>query len=446
MHKKKYEFMHSHGTTAYETFIVVLPSLFLTFIATICTFKLVKNVEVFSVWGFLLEFILIVVPIILSITVYIHYIDNILISLFVVSISLSILLVKRKDIIQDRPRKKLTNTKLDFVTVSRSVINLISVVGILAVDFMIFPRRFAKTIKYGYSLMDVGVGLYVFSNGIVAPEIKGHQNSIYKTIKATIPLIVIGGIRFIVTNEIDYQVPVSEYGVHWNFFITLAVVKLLSSVILNFISVKNAIFSGISLMLAHEIMLQLGLAQFVFSNIPRDSFLTANREGIVSSIGYVGLYLLSVAYGVFIHVKGNEGANSKWKFFCKLCLISSFLLWATLLLEKNFGVSRRLANSGYVMWVLFIGISMSSLFYVSDLIQDYIRERRCVKVPLIYEAINYNGLVFFLVANLLTGFINIVFDTFSINQMWSIVIICSYMFVNCYIVSVLYAKQIKFKL
>ncbi|KAJ8893029.1 hypothetical protein PR048_005610 [Dryococelus australis] len=41
---------------------------------------------------------------------------------------------------------------------------------IILIDFTIFPRRFAKTQSFGFSLMDVGVGGFIFTNAIVAPE------------------------------------------------------------------------------------------------------------------------------------------------------------------------------------------------------------------------------------------------------------------------------------
>lgn len=50
-------------------------------------------------------------------------------------------------------------------------------------------------------------------------------------LQSTCPLILLGLGRIVSTRGIDYQVHVGEYGVHWNFFFTLAAVALLTSII-----------------------------------------------------------------------------------------------------------------------------------------------------------------------------------------------------------------------
>lgn len=43
----------------------------------------------------------------------------------------------------------------------RMLVVVISSVCILAVDFFVFPGKHAKTLQYGFSLMDVGVGYFI---------------------------------------------------------------------------------------------------------------------------------------------------------------------------------------------------------------------------------------------------------------------------------------------
>uniref|UniRef100_A0A914RA75 Uncharacterized protein n=1 Tax=Parascaris equorum TaxID=6256 RepID=A0A914RA75_PAREQ len=44
----------------------------------------------------------------------------------------------------------------------RSMVLITTAVAILAVDFNVFPRRFAKTETYGRSIMDVGTASFTF--------------------------------------------------------------------------------------------------------------------------------------------------------------------------------------------------------------------------------------------------------------------------------------------
>lgn|SRR6218665_294900 len=68
-------------------------------------------------------------------------------------------------------------TRLSFITHFRAYVNLATAICILAVDFIVFPRRFCKAETYGTGIMDVGVGAYVVANAIVSPEAKGRSSS-----------------------------------------------------------------------------------------------------------------------------------------------------------------------------------------------------------------------------------------------------------------------------
>ena len=49
-----------------------------------------------------------------------------------------------------------------------------------------------------------------------------------KSIKSCTPLLILGMGRILSLKGVDYQEHVSEYGVHWNFFFTLACVRVSS--------------------------------------------------------------------------------------------------------------------------------------------------------------------------------------------------------------------------
>ena len=123
--------------------------------------------------------------------------------------------------------------KQPFIGNFRAYVLIATATGILAVDFAIFPRRFAKAETYGAGLMDVGVGAFIISNSIVAPEARGVDirkegffKAVLKSFQSALPLLILGCCRFAAVKSTDYQEHVSEYGTHWNFFFTLFVVRV----------------------------------------------------------------------------------------------------------------------------------------------------------------------------------------------------------------------------
>ena len=192
-------------------------------------------------FSFLLEYVTIVLPGVLLFTVLADY----CISLLVFSLGLSLLLILLALWRVPNPLSTLRQAlnvpypkRLPFVTLGRTYVNLFTAIAILAVDFHIYPRRLAKAETYGTGLMDIGVGCFLLAHGTTAPEarhleyfksvptLKTYVRSVSVTLRAVLPLFVLGLLRFLAVKSTDYQEHVSEYGVHWNFFFTIAVVRV----------------------------------------------------------------------------------------------------------------------------------------------------------------------------------------------------------------------------
>jgi len=91
------------------------------------------------------------------------------------------------------------------VTILRGVASLSTVICILAVDFDVFPRRLAKSEWFGTGLMDIGVGAFCFSAALVT---RRSTASIAKTVRAVVPLLVLGLARLLVRCRVLFCVVV----------------------------------------------------------------------------------------------------------------------------------------------------------------------------------------------------------------------------------------------
>lgn len=459
METKAYKTFHesfminNNGTTPLENFFNILPIYFYTF-ATVNIVVISQLTS--SVSKFFIEFLLIIFMLILQLTIINDKITEIVLTLVLLTITSAAKQIYKKTYVE--PFIQIPTKRPEFINLVRGAINLVTAVCILAVDFQHFPRKLAKTETFGFGLMDAGVGLYVFSNGIISSDVRStgkiSWNLLMNTFLNNSPLIILGISRFFVTNQIDYQQHISEYGVHWNFFITLAITKIFGTIIMSILqSPDNSKYAAIVVVVIHETLLQLGFADYVM-NSKRDNFLSANREGIISCMGYIALYLASVYLGRQIQFD-NEISRVKdlIKKSLKLGILAVFFWKMIYVCEAMFGVSRRLGNMGYVMWILSIGSTMVTLFIFLEIFYHIIQFERnksgepiSTYGPIIINSINYNGLVFFLLANLLTGLVNIIFQTMLIDMLGCLVILIVYMFVLCGVTTFLYVQKIKLKI
>lgn len=93
------------------------------------------------------------------------------------------------------------------ISAYRVAMNFLTCICILAVDFKIFPRRYAKTETYGTGLMDIGVGSFIVANALVSRQARGiAKTNLRNAISSTCPLIVLGFARIFFTSSVDYQV------------------------------------------------------------------------------------------------------------------------------------------------------------------------------------------------------------------------------------------------
>lgn len=360
-----------------------------------------------------------------------------------------------------------------FVTHYRGSMLVVTCLAILAVDFPVFPRRFAKVETWGTSLMDIGVGSFVFSAGVVSARglIKSEQQQQHDSARSTfstrfiqalrhsIPSIVLGFIRLWSVKGLDYAEHVTEYGVHWNFFFTLGFLPPfveLSDTITRKL-VKRYEILALLLAIIYELVLNnTDLLAYILVSPRGPDLLSKNREGVFSFIGYLSIFLAGRGTGVFVMqyqdspttnpqttTKTNlkdpstTAANHERNLILKKLLIQALLHSALFLLSTtvhgfNLNVSRRLANLPYTLWIvafnnfqlLLFGLVESVGPSFSYLPHDTERVRHATSFLL--RVFNSNGLVVFLVANLLTGLVNLTVNTLDTGDLAAMGILVAY--------------------
>lgn len=390
-----------------------------------------------------------------------------------------------------------------FVTAWRGAMMVITCVAILAVDFKIFPRRFAKVENWGTSLMDLGVGSFVFSAGAVsARAILKQQSSrssttlgrrLYASFRHSLPLLVLGLVRLYSVKGLDYAEHVTEYGVHWNFFFTLGFLPPFVALFESAFSLIPS-YAALSLILglAYEIALDFTDLTALIVAAPRKNLFLQNREGIFSFLGYLAIFLAGRATGMYIlprslapasappssssSSRSRSSSSSSTRRPSAISLVQESLreigtelraqrfnpfrvhlsnlpststllsrplprlilwtlLWTTLYrLSTSYYVlnlrpSRRLANLPYYLWVAAFNSGQLAVFcavealafpdlYSNKKTSPEQERRRCKNATSrVLWAFNRNGLAVFLLANLLTGLINLAVPTLQVGEM-----------------------------
>ncbi|KAL9618459.1 MAG: hypothetical protein Q9160_006837 [Pyrenula sp. 1 TL-2023] len=194
-----------------------------------------------------------------------------------------------------------------FLTMYRGSMMIQTCLAILAVDFRVFPRRFAKVETWGTSLMDLGVGSFVFSAGVVSarsllksksksnsdPQQSHTSSSLLRhlppSLLHSLPLLLLGVIRLLSVKGVDYAEHVTEYGVHWNFFFTLAFlgpfVELFDA-LTSYIPMMSYELLALILSVSYQILLDsTPLTRYILLSPRGPDLLSKNREGVFSFAG-----------------------------------------------------------------------------------------------------------------------------------------------------------------
>ncbi|CAH8858430.1 unnamed protein product [Trichobilharzia szidati] len=364
---------------------------------------------------------------------------------------------------------ELNSLSIDtMVAYLRSEIYVISCVMIYCIDLPICPRRFAKSELDSISLMDVGTGFFIVASGISASkqtfQMNIHPNNkppgknfLQCMLNSVAPCIILGLLRTFFVQMTNYQQSITEYGVHWNFFYTVGIIRAISLIVttkntfskylLGF-SMKRQIqfyflLAGAFLFLSeflpilvwHEYFKprwQFNPVTLKFIDENRStSLLMANFEGVISLPGYAALYFWGLGASSLVRIyfytnnKDTDVDTVKTRSLPKIRLrnlllsCGLFVLGALMCIYMLNGfdmISRRFANANYVFSIIFLKVTAFIVY--ATMFSLLIKFKQNFLIHLVYSplclCVNSKGMLYFIISNLLTGFLNSVcFNTLN---------------------------------
>lgn len=165
---------------------------------------------------------------------------------------------------------------------------------------------------------------------------------------------------------LNYQVHLSEYGTHWNFFLSLSLIQLMS-VLSGNLNIMSRVVVGGGLVVGHQWALeQLGVKQYMLDN-SRQGVLQANKEGVFGILAYYSIFLFGQAFRQLLDLHLFNNNNNRINRLRMIQMGLGLLLCYSLLFSSinSFGpISRRLYNLQFVLWIVTFNITMIYLFYL----------------------------------------------------------------------------------
>ena len=350
-----------------------------------------------------------------------------------------------------------------YLAAYRAAMTLATAVAILAIDFHAFPRRLGKTRHHGIGLMDVGSGSFVLANALVSREARGVPPTkechfgvepyclgynLVVALHNTLPLLICGTVRAVMVYAFDYQQPVEEYGVYWNFFFTLAAVCAAGQLVK--IPPKFSALAGALVLAAHQHFLtNRGIGEFIRGDTRGDDWHLLNKEGAFSLPGYYALYLMGVGVGNLLEQsvlalhdartssEGDKASKAKhgkagdkwaWQWLMRLGILAGWFWGAALACHSYVEpVSRQSANAAYVLWMMAFNVQTLCAFVLGALLFPSAFGRTAK----LLDVCNRRLLVVFLVANASTGIVNVSTDTMEMTDVEAWVAVFVHMAATC---------------
>lgn len=352
----------------------------------------------------------------------------------------------------------LDNKRFDYISRLKTVVIMMTCFYICAVDFPSMDRRFAKTSKPGtYSLMDHGTFWVIFITGLTRNRDRKYAGKpLFKRMKSSFItsfiILVIGVGRMVAIELVNYHKVVDEYGVHWNFFVTLAVVEFTTALVAAY-DYDWLIVSV--LMIGQEIAyIFTPLGEYILhGERDMDSYLSMNKEGLASITFFTFIMIIAMRLGksVFVsHEKHQKkiGTPEETSALVPLArnvgvrmLQSSIcgLIYFVSLQIPEIYIQKKLMNISYAANCMI----QSGIFFALIESLLFLQKKR---IPFISSAgIDDNKLSYFLFANICTGMMNIFVEPMNAGTLVGMIAITAYGFAINFFVSYIKTRGYKLK-
>ena len=261
----------------------------------------------------------------------------------------------------------------------KSITQILVIICIFACDFNNFPMFYRKTENYGYSLMDLGIGMHLIYTGLSV-----YSKDKILNFKNAIKLIFMGVFRLILLKSINYNVIITEYGRYFNFYIISGVS------ILVYCTIPQALrlFAAFLFLFMH--FFNIFLFKDELFSVFRDDIISDNKEGLFIIFPSIAIILFLSKYRE--HVENKKKTNHIFIVISTLFLISNIC-------EKP---SRKLFNLSYITFIFFISLILP---YLLNLLNFYNRTR----IPILFSFISMNLFWIFNFSNILVFVFNYTF-------------------------------------
>ncbi|SCN62265.1 GPI-anchored wall transfer protein 1, putative [Plasmodium chabaudi adami] len=383
--------------------------------------------------------------------------------------------------------KKNSDHSYNCLIHTRLINMCITYLCIFAVDFFYFPKHFKKSAYYGNTLMDLGIGACITTSAYCykkkntqmdmnsgkkecdnnikndkAVKYTEKDDGILKIIMKYFILFIFGVGRFFAITIFNYNYSITEYGIHWNFYMTLFFLLIITDIIFNILKNKKNrifIFSCISICIYELFIHIFDIHSYILFKGERKTFFEANKEGIFNLIGSINLYTFSYSFwNLFIinhseeRLKNNatncELSKKNNQNLCEKSVFNNsiynnlrfikdkyyniylnikifffaflFYIFHSILNKYGKYSVRVLCNANYIFIMTSISLFMAGLSYF---IEQIITEKININI---LNKINYNTLLVFLFCNITLGLFNILFHSLLYPLILSLFILILY--------------------